>query len=75
MTRNELARMLDHSVLKPEASEHDILSGAESCRRGASAYYCVQPGRVKTAAAALAEARRRSSASRVFHMVRTAAKV
>ena len=55
MTRNELARMLDHSVLKPEASEHDILSGADVVQTWRIGYYCVQPGWVKTAAAALAE--------------------
>lgn len=28
MTRAELARILDHSILKPESCEQDILSGA-----------------------------------------------
>ena len=29
MTRDELARLLDHSVLKPEASEGDVLAGGD----------------------------------------------
>lgn len=54
MTRSELARLLDHSVLKPEADEHTILSGADVVRIWQIGFYCVQPCWVKVAATALA---------------------
>jgi deoxyribose-phosphate aldolase len=54
MTRSELARMLDHSVLKPESTETDILAGAEVVRAGSIGFYCVPPCWVKRAALALA---------------------
>ena len=53
MNRRELARLLDQSVLAPEATERDILSGAEVVREWAIGYYCVQPCWVRTAARAL----------------------
>jgi len=34
LTRSELARLLDHSVLKPEAVEADVQSGAEGGAQG-----------------------------------------
>ena len=36
MTRSELALLLDHSVLKPEATERDIRAGADVVRTVAS---------------------------------------
>ena len=54
MTRDELARLLDHSVLKPEASERDVMAGAEAVREWRIGYYCVQPCWVAAAARALA---------------------
>lgn len=53
MTRAEMARLLDHSVLKPEASESEILAGAALVRTLAIGYYCVQPCWVGVAASAL----------------------
>lgn len=53
MTRNQLARLLDHSVLKPEATEHDIRAGAEVVRAWQVGFYCVQPCWVRVAAGAL----------------------
>lgn len=53
MTRIELARIIDHSVLKPEASERDIHVGAEIVRHWRIGFYCVQPCWVKTATDAL----------------------
>lgn len=50
----ELAKLIDHSVLKPEATERDILAGAELVRSRSIGYYCVQPCWVETAARALA---------------------
>ena len=55
MTRSELARVIDHSVLKPEVGERDILAGADLVRRLRIGFYCVQPSFVSTAAAALAD--------------------
>ena len=54
MTANELARLLDHSVLKPEATEVDIRAGALVVREWRIGYYCVQPTWVRMAVAALA---------------------
>ena len=56
MTRHdELALLLDHSVLKPEATAGDIAAGAAtSCAQGRIGFYCVQPWWVKRAVAELA---------------------
>jgi deoxyribose-phosphate aldolase len=53
MTQTELARLLDHSVLKPEATERDIHAGAAIVRTWRIGFYCVQPCWVKVAAEAL----------------------
>ena len=50
MTRSELARLLDHSVLKPEATDAEILAGAELACRWGIGQYCVQPSFVSVAA-------------------------
>lgn len=50
MTRSELARLLDHSVLKPESTAHDIAAGADVVREWSIGYYCVQPCWVALAA-------------------------
>lgn len=54
MNRAQLARMLDHSVLKPESTERDIFAGADVVREWRVGYYCVQPYWVRAAARALA---------------------
>ena len=54
MTRAELARMIDHSVLRPEASEADIRAGADIVRTWQIGFYCVQPCWLKSAAEMLA---------------------
>lgn len=54
MTRTELALLLDHSVLKPEATARDVLEGARLVRDWHIGFFCVQPGWVKFAAQALA---------------------
>ena len=54
MTRAELARMIDHSVLKPEATGGEIRAGADIVRSWHIGFYCVQPWWIKTAAEALA---------------------
>jgi deoxyribose-phosphate aldolase len=56
MTRAELARLLDHSVLKPEATLADVRAGVDVVRQWNVGCYCVQPGRVRYAADALAGA-------------------
>ena len=56
MTRSELARMLDHSVLKPESTADDIRAGIDVVRVWRIGYFCVQPCWVKLAAGALADA-------------------
>jgi len=53
-TRSELARLLDHSVLKPEAVEADVQSGADIVREWQIGYFCVQPCWVSLAAHRLA---------------------
>jgi deoxyribose-phosphate aldolase len=50
MTRDELAGLLDHSVLTPEATERDIRAGAELVRALRIGFYCVQPCWVRLAA-------------------------
>jgi deoxyribose-phosphate aldolase len=53
MTRMELARLIDHSVLKPEATEDDVRAGADVVRALRIGFYCVQPFWVKLAAEAI----------------------
>jgi len=53
-TRGEIARLLDHSVLKPEATATDIEAGAGVVATWRIGYYCVQPCWVSLAARALA---------------------
>ncbi|HEX4524370.1 MAG TPA: deoxyribose-phosphate aldolase [Casimicrobiaceae bacterium] len=55
MTRSELARLLDHSVLKPESIEADIRAGIDVVRLWRIGYFCVQPWWVKLAADAMAD--------------------
>jgi deoxyribose-phosphate aldolase len=49
LTAGALARILDHSVLKPEASEADVRDGAALVERLGIAFYCVQPAYVPLA--------------------------
>jgi len=53
MTRAELALLLDHSVLKPEAAERDIHAGADVVHAWRIGFYCVQPCWVKVATEAV----------------------
>jgi deoxyribose-phosphate aldolase len=53
MKRAELARLLDHSVLKPEATEAQIREGASLVREWSVAFYCVQPCWIRIATAEL----------------------
>ena len=53
LTAGALARMLDHSVLKPEASEADVRDGAGLVARLRIGFYCVQPAYVPLAVSLL----------------------
>jgi len=53
VTRAELARMIDHSVLKPEATEADVRAGADIIRTWRIGFYCIQPCWLELAAALL----------------------
>jgi deoxyribose-phosphate aldolase len=53
MNALQLARLLDHSVLRPESVAADIRAGAGVVRDWRIGCYCVQPAWVKLAAAAL----------------------
>ena len=55
LSRAGLARLLDHSVLKPESTVDEIVAGAEVVRAHRIGFYCVQPTWVKLAAQALAK--------------------
>ncbi len=54
MKRGEMARLLDHSVLKPEATEADVRAGIDVVRGWPGGFYCVQPCWVALAARELA---------------------
>jgi deoxyribose-phosphate aldolase len=54
MTRLELARLLDHSLLKPEATAQQIREGAQIVRDWRIGFYCVQPCWIALATQALA---------------------
>jgi len=54
MKRSELARLIDHSVLKPETTAEDIEAGAALVRQWNVGYYCVQPCWVPLAVESLA---------------------
>jgi deoxyribose-phosphate aldolase len=51
----QLAGMLDHSVLKPEASRDHVAEGARVVRQWRVGYYCVQPCWVRDAVTMLAD--------------------
>ena len=53
VTADALARILDHSVLKPESSEADVRDGAALVERLRIGFYCVQPAYVPLAVSLL----------------------
>ena len=55
MNRRELARLLDHSVLQPEAAQAAIHGGAALVREWGIGYYCVQPCWTQLASGLLAD--------------------
>jgi deoxyribose-phosphate aldolase len=64
MRRTDLAHLLDHSLLTPEATEEEILAGADLVRQWGIGFYCVQPSYVSLATGAL-----RDSEARVVSVV------
>lgn len=64
MNRATLALLLDHSLLKPEATDKEIVSGADAVREWGIGFFCLQPSYVALAAGAL-----RDSGARVVSVV------
>ena len=53
MTRAELAAMIDHTLLDPSATNHDVLMACEIARRNRCATVCLNSNRVALAARTL----------------------
>jgi deoxyribose-phosphate aldolase len=53
-TREQVARAIDHAVLKPFATDEDIRAGCRLCARHGIGCFCVRPTDVALAAAELA---------------------
>jgi deoxyribose-phosphate aldolase len=54
LTLRELAKTIDHSLLRPELTDQEVLEGCDLARRYDVASVCVKPCHVKMAAEALA---------------------
>jgi deoxyribose-phosphate aldolase len=54
LTAEQFAKTIDHSLLKPELTEDEVIAGCELARRYRSASVCVKPYHVKLAAQVLA---------------------
>ena len=52
-TRDQIARAIDHAVLKPVATDDDVLANAKMCAERGVGDLCVRPTDVKAAADAL----------------------
>lgn len=55
ITYEQLAKVIDHSLLRPELTETDVIAGCELAHRYHVATVCVKPCHVKLAVEALAE--------------------
>jgi deoxyribose-phosphate aldolase len=53
MNRAQLARLIDHSLLRPDSTEKEILAQAEVVRQWQIGFFCVQPSYVSLASGAL----------------------
>ena len=53
ITYEELAKVIDHSLLRPELTEAEVISGCELARRYHVATVCVKPCHVKLASSLL----------------------
>ena len=54
-TKEEVAKVIDHAVLKPTATDNDVHSNAQMCKERSVGNLCVRPTDVKLAANELAE--------------------
>jgi len=52
-TREQVAKTIDHAVLKPFATTQDVIDGARMCKARGVGNFCVRPTDVATAAAEL----------------------
>jgi len=59
MNRTQLAGLLDHALLKSEATQKEILADADLIRQWGIGFFCVQPSFVSLAAGALSGSRAR----------------
>ena len=50
ITYEQLAKVIDHSLLKPELTEADVIAGCEFAHKYHTATVCVKPTHVKLAA-------------------------
>ena len=50
MTRSQLAAMIDHAILRPQATAAEVRAGCEAARRCGVASACVRPCDVPLAA-------------------------
>jgi deoxyribose-phosphate aldolase len=57
MTVNELAKLIDHAVLKPDATRADLEAGIAMARKWNVAAFCVRPCDVAITRRALADTR------------------
>ena len=55
ITYEQLAKVIDHSLLRPELTESDVLAGCELAARYHTATVCVKPCHVRLAKEALQE--------------------
>ena len=53
VTREQVAKAIDHAVLKPFATSQDVIDGARMCKARGVGNFCVRPTDVATAAAEL----------------------
>lgn len=53
ITYEQLAKVIDHSLLKPELTEADVIAGCELAHKYHAATVCVKPTHVKLAAEVL----------------------
>jgi len=53
ITYEQLAKVIDHSLLRPELTEQDVIAGCQLAARYHTATVCVKPCHVRLAAAAL----------------------
>lgn len=54
-TRDQVAQTIDHAVLKPFATDEDVIAGCELCKKHQVGSLCVRPSDVALAAEQLAD--------------------